>query len=134
MSAIKRDQADKWFSDCVRWRDGYSCRHCHKHFMGLVQGFECCHIYGRANKSTRWCADNAVALCGGCHRHFTENPLEFHAWLLKELGEGFLELLREKRNTILKTNKQLRKEISTHYREEYRRMVETDSVDLVSYN
>jgi hypothetical protein len=132
--AIKRDQADKWFSDCIRHRADYQCEHCHKGFTGLVQGFECCHIYGRANKSTRWSADNAVALCGGCHRAFTEHPIAFHDWLLVHHGGGHMDLLREKRNSILKTNKILRKEISKHYRDEFRRMGENGTTDLVSYN
>ena len=131
--AIKRDAADKWFSDCIRLRAGFQCECCHKGFPGLVQGFECCHIYGRANKSTRWDAGNAVALCGGCHRRFSEHPLEFNYWLVKYLGVGHLELLRERRNQILKTNKQLRMDIARHYREEFRRMERECSTDLVSY-
>tara|TARA_R110000803_G_scaffold13278_2_gene37568 strand:+ start:1262 stop:1663 length:402 start_codon:yes stop_codon:yes gene_type:complete len=131
---IKRDSSDKWFSDAVRHRANYCCEHCHKGFEGLVQGFECCHIYGRANKSTRWSADNAVALCGGCHRHFTEHPLAFYDFLLEHLGQGHLDLLREKKNSILKTNRTLRLEIAKHYRSEFRRMGEERATDLVSWN
>ena len=133
MSGIKRDASDKWFSDCIRHRANYRCEHCNKQFPGLVQGFECCHIWGRANKSTRWDAGNAVALCGGCHRHFTEHPLAYHGWLVKHLGEGNLALLAERRNMILKTNKMLRKEIAAHYRAEFRRMVSEGTFDLVSF-
>ena len=131
--AIKRDASDKWFSDCVRHAAGYQCEHCHKPFPGLVQGFECCHIYGRKNKSTRWCADNAVGLCGGCHRYFTENPVAFTNWLTECRGEGAMELLREKANMVFKTNKAIRKEISAHYRAEFRRMERDKVRDLVSY-
>ena len=132
--AIKRDAADKWFSDCIRHAAGYQCQACHKGFTGLVQGYEACHVWGRANKSTRWCTDNCVALCGGCHRKYTEHPLAFHAFLVELWGEGHLELLNEKRNQILKTNKQTRKEIAKHYREEFRRMEKTGLTDLVSWN
>jgi hypothetical protein len=131
--AIKRDQADKWFSDCIRHRAGYQCESCHKGFAGLVQGFECCHIYGRANKSTRWATGNAVALCGGCHRRYTEHPLEFNDFLEGYLGSGHLDLLRERKNQIFKTNKVIRKEISAHYRAEFRRMVASGDTDLVDY-
>ena len=132
--AIKRDSSDKWFSDCIRHRANYSCECCGKSFNGLVQGFEACHIFGRANKSTRWCADNAVALCGGCHRRFTEHPLDFHDWLASHLGAGHMDLLREKRNQILKSNRTLRLEIAKHYREEFRRMEKEGANDLVSWN
>ena len=131
--AIKRDAADSWFSDCIRFRAEFQCQRCHRGFPGLVKGFECCHIYGRANKSTRWDAGNAIAMCSGCHRRMTEHPLEFHDLLTKILGVGHLELLRERRNKILKTNKQLRMDIARHYREEFRRMERECSTDLVSY-
>lgn len=133
MGGIKRDSADKYFSDCIRHRARYRCEYCGKPFTGLVQGFECAHIYGRANKSVRWSADNAVALCSHHHRHFTENPLDFQHWLSTHLGEGHLDLLREKKNQIFKTTKAIRLEIAKHYREEFRRMESENTTDLVSY-
>jgi hypothetical protein len=56
--AIKRDAADKWFSNVVRKKAGYVCEHCHK----VDARMECAHIYGRAAKSVRWSLDNAVCL------------------------------------------------------------------------
>ena len=41
--AIRRDAADKWFSDVVRKKAGYVCEHCHK----VGARMECAHIYGR---------------------------------------------------------------------------------------
>ena len=134
MAGIKRDSADKWFSDCIRHAADHQCEHCHRDFGGLVQGLECCHIVGRANKSTRWCVENCCCLCSGCHRKFTENPLDFNDWLLAEYGQGRLEILREKKRAIFKTTKPIRLEIAKHYREEYRRMVRENSTDLVSFN
>ena len=134
MAGIKRDSADKWFSDCIRHAAGYQCEHCHKNFEGLVQGLEASHIYGRANKSTRWCVENCVSMCSGCHRAFTEHPIAFNDWLLAEFGAGRLDILREKKRAIFKTTKPIRLEIAKHYREEYRRMVRENSTDLVSYN
>jgi len=133
VAGIKRDSSDKWFSDCIRHRAGYMCEHCGKGFTGLEQGFECCHIWGRANKSTRWCADNCVAMCSGCHRTFTEHPLAFHAWLLEYLGQGHLDLLAEKKRQIFKTTHAVRMEIAAHYRVEFRRMVDMNTTDLISY-
>jgi hypothetical protein len=65
--------------------------------------------------------------------YFTENPLEFHAWLECHLGQGHLDLLREKKNTIFKTTRAVRLDIAKHYRDEFRRMVNSGNVDLVSY-
>ena len=133
MAGIKRDAADKWFSDCIRHRAGYACEHCHKQFLGLEQGFECCHIYGRANKSTRWYPGNCVALCSGCHRRFTEHPMDFTSWVYRHFGHGHVDLLFEKRREIFKTTKSVRTDISRHYRNEFRHMVKENSRDLVGY-
>jgi hypothetical protein len=128
--AIKRDAADKWFSDVVRKKAGHVCEHCNK-----VEGrMECAHIYGRAAKSVRWSMDNAVCLCHYCHMKFTANPLEFTAWLEEALGKGHMEMLREKWQVLMKTNKQLRKEIAKHYREEFKKMDQDENYEPVSYN
>jgi hypothetical protein len=128
--AIKRDAADKWFSDVVRKKAGHVCESC-----GKVEGrMECAHIYGRSAKSVRWSLDNAVCLCHYCHMKFTSNPLEFTAWLQEELGEGHMEMLREKWQVLMKTNKELRKEIAKHYREEFKKMDEDENYEPVSYN
>jgi hypothetical protein len=128
--AIKRDAADKWFSDVVRKKAGHVCESCNK-----VEGrMECAHIYGRAAKSVRWSMDNAVCLCHYCHMRFTANPLEFTKWLEETLGEGHMEMLREKWQVLMKTNKQLRKEIAKHYREEFKKMDEDENYEPVSYN
>ena len=133
MGGIKREACDAWFSDCIRHAAGYRCEHCGKPFPGLVQGFECAHIYGRRNKSTRWCVGNAVALCSHCHREFTEHPLDFQHWLQTHLGQGHMDILREKKNQTFKATASIKREISKHYREEFRRMESENTTDLVSY-
>ena len=132
--AIKRDAADAMFSDAVRLANNYTCEHC-----GLVGGkgqgtpqMDCAHIWGRANKSTRWDTMNALCLCRTCHDRFGGNPLDFTRWLESHVGPGYLELLNERRNKILKTNKALRKEIAKHYRQEIKLMEESEH-DLVSW-
>jgi len=130
MGGIKREACDKWFSDCVRHRDGHTCLDC-----GKTEGqLDCAHIYGRAKKSTRWSMDNAVTLCRGCHMRHTEHPIAFHDWLVRLWGEGHMNLLREKAGAILKTNKILRKEISDHYRGEIRRAEADPAHEIVSWN
>ena len=126
--SIKRDGADIAFSKAVRHRDK-RCTHC-----GTDQTLQCAHIYGRRQKVVRWSMDNAVTLCAGCHRYFTENPIPFHDWLLETLGEGHMELLREKTRGHMKTNEALRKEIGKHYRDELRKAENNPDHEIISYN
>lgn len=128
--AIKRDAADKWFSNVVRKKAGYVCEHCNK----VDARMECAHIYGRAAKSVRWSLDNAICLCHYCHMKFTANPLEFTSWLEETLGQGHMDMLREKWQVLMKTNKKLRLEIAKHYREELKKMDEDENYEPVSYN
>ena len=120
---VKRE--DKWFSLAIRQRDGNQCRNC-----GSTEGIQCAHIYGRRTKSTRWSTDNAVALCGRCHRYFTGEPIEWAHWCRIELGEAHMDALRDKHNQILKTSEVLRGLISDHYRTEYNRMCKSGDVNL----
>ena len=126
--AIKREACDDWFSKCVRHRDRHLCQYCSK------EGTDCAHIYGRARKSVRWSMDNAVTLCRYHHQWFTSNPVAFTDWLTKLYGEGHMDILREKANALLKTNKLLRKEISDHYRAEFRKAEADPNYEIVSWN
>ena len=126
---MKRDAADKWFSDVVRAKAAYTCENCHQ--KGRM---ECCHIFGRAAKSVRWSLDNAVTLCHYHHRMFTESPYEFIAWLESVYGAGHLEILREKSQAIFKTNKQTRAQIAKHYRDQVRQHEQDPSIEFISYN
>ena len=126
--AIKREACDKWFSNCVRHRDKHTCQYCGK------PGTDSAHVYSRAKKSTRWSMDNALCLCRYHHQYFTSNPIEFYDFLRKIWGEGHLEILRDKANSIMKTNKLLRKEISDHYRAEFRAADADPNYTIVSYN
>jgi hypothetical protein len=45
-----------------------------------------------------------------------------------------MDILREKASAIMKTNKELRAEISKHYREEVRAAEADPSYKIVSYN
>jgi len=126
--AVKRDAADIWFSKAVRARDG-ACLH-----TGRTDALECAHIYGRRAKILRWSMDNAVTLTHSSHRYFTENPVAFHDWLVMTLGEGHMEILREKAQGHMKTTAAIRKEIAKHYREEYRKRELDIEYEIISYN
>lgn len=132
--AIKRDRADKYFSDVIRAKAGWSCECCHKHYGGPSAGLHCAHIYGRANKAVRWSLDNAVSLCFYCHRTFTENPIEFREWLFDYLGEGHMDILLEKKNQQFKTTALIRDEIADHYREEFKLLQKNEDYEPKSYN
>ena len=45
-----------------------------------------------------------------------------------------MDILREKANATLKTTKQLRKEISDHYRSELKKAEADLDYDIISYN
>ena len=61
---IKRDLADKLFSDFIRKRDG-KCVRCGK--GGTLQ---CSHYWGRRMESVRFDPLNAEALCFTCHERW----------------------------------------------------------------
>lgn len=128
MSGIKRDAADKWFSDCVRERADWTCESCGKYYPeGRRNGIECAHIVGRGNKRMRWEPLNAVCLCTSCHMHYTANPLQFTQFVIKQIGELGHDILLEKSQSFLKVTKDLKKEISAHYRQEFRKMAQERS-------
>ena len=78
--------------------------------------------------------DNAVCLCRYHHRYFTANPVEFTDFLTNTWGQGHMDLLREKANQIYKTTKELRKEISAHYREQLKLAEADPNYEIVSWN
>jgi len=126
---IKRDAADKHFSDCVRERAEWTCE-----YSGLVDPdgqargvsriMECAHIYGRRNKNIRWHPFNAFCLSHTAHRYLTENPMEFSTFVKLKLGIGQYDLLLERKNDLsIKYSKEERKKkIPAHYREEFKRL------------
>ena len=126
--AIKRCSADAAFSNAVRMSRNNTCEHC-----GKADGrVELAHIYGRRAKSVRWDTLNGLCLCSYCHMTFTANPLDFEAWLREYLGQGYLDILNEKRQKLLKTTKAYRQEVAKHYREQIK-LMEAGRHDLVSY-
>ena len=59
--------------------------------------------------------------------------MQFSDWLSQYFGEGHMDILREKKNGILKANDQVKKEIAKHYREEYKKMECDPSYSPQSY-
>lgn len=126
--SIKRCPADIAFSKAVRLSRGERCEHCGRSDAKL----ECAHIVGRRERAVRWDTDNALCLCFVCHKYFTENPLDFTAWLRQHVGDAHLEILSEKRRSIFKATDAERKLIAKHYREQIK-LLEAGDHRLESY-
>lgn len=126
--AIKRTNADIWASKAVRLRDG-ACVRC-----GNTETNQAMHIYGRRNKVVRYSLDNLLTGCYTCHRLFGESPIFFADFCNEYLGEGHMEILREKARGFMKDNKAIRDEIAKHYREEIRKKEQNPDYVIVSFN
>ena len=118
---IKRTKHDAIFSDLIRERADYCCERCGKNCRN--GRLDCSHIFGRRHTRTRWEPDNAQALCYSCHNWFGENPYEAGLWLESIYGSGYMEILREKKNSVYKMKPAEKEEMYKHYKEEYRKMM-----------
>ena len=124
MANVKITPADTWFSKCIREAADWTCECCGNKYEEGSMGLHCSHYFGRRAKSLRFCPDNAFAHCFGCHQRLGSNPDDFHRWMVDKVGEGMMEILREKRNDIglaKSINKDL-KGVAKHYREEHKRL------------
>ena len=84
--AIRRDAADKWFSDVVRKKAGYVCEHCNTTGARM----KCAHIYGSSAKSVLLSMANALCLCHSSHMKFTSNSFEFPAFCMEPIADAEL--------------------------------------------
>ncbi|MDP8078353.1 hypothetical protein [Phocoenobacter skyensis] len=120
--SIKRTPADNYFSKCVRARTNYCCERCGKQYDSSSVGLHCSHNYSRRHRTIRWCKENALALCYSCHEWFGGNPADSGVWLREKLGEGVINILKEKMNSKMKVPKNEEKEIAKHYKEELKKI------------
>ena len=96
-----KGKLDKIFSKCVRERADWFCEYSGKYFPeGHRQGLHCSHFHGRRNLTLRWHPDNCFAHSYSAHSYLGDNPSEFVAWALEKLGEGRMEMLRERKRDI----------------------------------
>ena len=112
--------ADIVFSQVVRAAAGHKCLRCgvYKPPTGKRgnSGMDCSHVYGRRHRTIRWAAENAKCLCHSCHRWWHENPTDSGQWFENLVGEGYMERLREKRDSMMKVTKSDERDIARHYR------------------
>jgi hypothetical protein len=122
---MKTTSADTWFSKAVRERAGWRCERCGKWYdPSAARGLDCSHFIGRGNWSVRFDPRNAFAHCMGCHAYFEANPHEFVEWTQEKLNGSYDSLLAASRDvSIGKNARKAKKQIATHYRKEYERMV-----------
>ena len=122
--SIKKTPADDWFSKCTRLRTNYVCERCNGQYDSSSSGLHASHFYGRAAHATRFHPDNIFAHCNGCHQYLGSNPPIFTAWATAKLGDGLIELLKERHRDIstAKIIKKDLKSVAKHYENEYIRM------------
>lgn len=117
---MKLKAADVWFSKVVREAADWTCVRCGKVYERGSQGMHNSHRYRRQHKSVRFAKENTDALCFPCHQWYGGDTPEAARWLLERIGQGALDLLEEKKNTIFPMKKHHWKEASAHYRNQHK--------------
>jgi len=131
--AIKRKPADAEFSKCVRQASNWTCEKCGSVHEKGSMGLHCSHIFSRRYRTIRWSKDNVQALCFSCHQWFGGNPADSGYWVTELLGEGHMELLREKRDSKVKVSKLEEKDIAKFYREQLKKLESGEITDFQSW-
>lgn len=108
---VKRDKADKLFSEYIRKRDG-KCVRC-----GKTNNLQCSHYWGRRMESVRFDPLNAEALCPGCHEkweHQKEIKIhkelifgEYALYKLAQLGRMGYDALKVKAHKSVRKDREL---------------------------
>ena len=124
---IKRNIADKHFSDCIRKAAEWKCQRCEKDYTDKPQGLQCSHFISRGHWGSRY-DPRQLALCAYCHNFVEGHPVE-HINLWKSIHggddadkaiEGMVELAACKGRA--QYARQNVKAISAHYRGESKRL------------
>jgi hypothetical protein len=91
-----KEEATRLHSRIVRATKGPLCQcGCGRHATDAA------HIVGRTFAHTRTDVDNALALAAHCHRHFTNWPDEWVAFLHRTIGEAeYLRLKAKARDGV----------------------------------
>lgn len=105
MGAIKIDKADKVFSEYIRTRDKWTCQRCGRKYEPPTSALHCSHFQGRGKEATRFDELNADAMCYGCHRFFTANPIDHYDWQVKRKGQKVVDDIRLRSNQYMKKDR-----------------------------
>jgi len=90
------------------------CENPHCKFQSLNYVLQWAHVVSRSYHATRWDADNCLCLCSGCHKYYTDRPVEWEFLIEDMFGEGFL--MKMKRRAFAKP-KMTRVELEEKYNE-----------------
>ena len=131
--AVKTNPADQAFSRCVRTEANWTCERCGSVHEPGSMGLHCSHIFSRRHRTIRWCKDNVQALCFSCHNWFGGSPADSGYWVTELLGEGHMEILRDKRDSKQKVSKLEEKDIAKHYRSELKKLESGDTKKFESW-
>ena len=126
--SVKVPAADTAFSLCIRTAAKFTCERC----GSTDRQMQCSHIYPRANRTVRWAKDNAMCKCSVCHMWWHANPTESGIWFRNLVGEGFYDLLTERKNNKVRVSKLEEKDIAAHYRAELKKL-EAGATDFESW-
>lgn len=86
---------DKICSEIIRSRG--VCEKC-----GSSKNLQCCHIFSRTYRSTRWSLENLLCLCAKCHFWSHKNPILFAEFVKVNIGILEYEKLKETFREITK--------------------------------
>ena len=104
---------DTLFSKIIRKRDPI-CVYC-----GKNPSKHCAHVFSRRYLGTRWDFKNAFGMCGGCHIFKAHvDPIDFHDFAKKKIGEKEYNRLRAIGYMINKIDLSMVKIYLTKYWEE----------------
>ena len=129
---IKRNIADKHFSDCIRKAAEWKCQRCEKDYEDKPQGLQCSHFISRGHWATRYDPKNALALCAYCHNYVEGFPVahinlwrDIHGSIYgRDSSDAELNALLERQacNGRAQYARKNVKAISAHYRSESKRL------------
>jgi len=123
MGAVKILACDSWFSKCVREAAEWRCQRCQSQHEEGTMGLHCAHFHSRGHWGTRFEPFNCAALCYGCHSFIDREPMEKLTFFTDYIGcKSIMDILQEKANSTKHGLKKLKKEISSHYRQELTRI------------
>ena len=114
MSGIKITAADRYFSLCIRERADNTCEKCGATDTKLENS----HFHSRRHRGLRFDPNNCCCLCFVCHQFLGGDPPEHVRFFTGLMGEGMIDILRDKKNSIFKLQKGELKEIAAFYRQE----------------
>ena len=125
---MKRDKYDAVVSDLVRERAHWTCERCgivdaDGQARGKSYGMHCSHFFGRgAGNCSRYDTDLLTCLCASCHKYLGDRPNEHTAFIIKKVGETFLEMTTEKHSATRKMTPEEKDEMYQHYKKELKRI------------